>query len=41
MLTMSRSLKKGPFCHPKLLKKALQSKQSGSKVPIKLGVELV
>jgi small subunit ribosomal protein S19 len=32
---MSRSLKKGPFCHPKLLKKALQAKQSGSKVPIK------
>jgi len=32
---MSRSLKKGPFCYSKLLKKALQAKQSGSKVPIK------
>ncbi len=32
---MSRSLKKGPFCDAKLLKKAQQAKAVGSKAPIK------
>lgn len=32
---MARSLKKGPFVDPKLLKKIQQSKNSGDKKPIK------
>lgn len=32
---MSRSLKKGPFVHPKLLKKVLQAGESGNREPIK------
>lgn len=32
---MSRSLKKGPFCHPKLLKKVTALKTSQSNQPIK------
>lgn len=32
---MARSLKKGPFCSPKLIKKAQQAKASGSRVSIK------
>jgi len=32
---MSRSLKKGPFIDPKLLKKVMAQKQSGEKVAIK------
>ncbi|MFH1771393.1 MAG: 30S ribosomal protein S19 [Candidatus Omnitrophota bacterium] len=32
---MSRSLKKGPFVHPKLLKKALRAKSTGDRKPIK------
>ena len=32
---MGRSLKKGPFIHPKLLKKVLATKASGKKVSIK------
>jgi len=32
---MSRSLKKGPFVHPKLLKKVLKAKDSGNRESIK------
>lgn len=32
---MSRSSKKGPFIDPKLMKKVMMQKQSGSKMPIK------
>lgn len=32
---MSRSSKKGPYVDPKLLKKVLDQKESGSKTPIK------
>lgn len=32
---MSRSSKKGPFVDPKLLKKVMMQKDSGSKTPIK------
>ena len=32
---MSRSLKKGPFIDPKLLKKALKAKGAGDRKPIK------
>lgn len=32
---MARSLKKGPFCLPKLLKKAQEAKNTNSKTPIK------
>lgn len=32
---MARSLKKGPFIDPKLLKKVEQAKQAGAKAPIK------
>lgn len=32
---MSRSLKKGPYVDPKLLKKVAKQKQEGSKAPIK------
>ena len=32
---MSRSLKKGPFVHEKLLKKAMNAKQKGIRTPIK------
>lgn len=32
---MSRSLKKGPFCDPKLFGKATAGKAAGSKTPIK------
>jgi small subunit ribosomal protein S19 len=33
--TMSRSLKKGPFVHPKLMKKVLRNKETGSREAIK------
>ena len=32
---MSRSLKKGPYIDPKLLKKILKQKQTGDRAPIK------
>lgn len=32
---MGRSLKKGPFVDPKLLKKAKETKEKGSRTPIK------
>ena len=32
---MSRSLKKGPYIDPKLLKKVINAKQSGRREPIK------
>ncbi len=32
---MSRSLKKGPFLDPKLMKKVAKAKESGDKKPIK------
>jgi small subunit ribosomal protein S19 len=32
---MARSLKKGPFCSPKLLQKVQKSKDAGSKVKFK------
>lgn len=32
---MSRSLKKGPFLDPKLMKKVAKAKDSGDKAPIK------
>ena len=32
---MSRSLKKGPYVDPKLLKKVLKQKESGDRAPIK------
>ena len=32
---MARSLKKGPFTFPKLIKKAQKAKESGDKTPIK------
>jgi len=32
---MSRSLKKGPYIDPKLLKKVIMQKQSGTKIGIK------
>ncbi len=32
---MSRSLKKGPYIDPKLLKKVLAQKQAGTRTPIK------
>jgi small subunit ribosomal protein S19 len=32
---MSRSLKKGPFVDPKLLKKVLKQKETGDRAPIK------
>ncbi len=31
---MSRSLKKGPYVNPKLLRKVLRQKESGDKTPI-------
>ena len=32
---MSRSLKKGPYVHPKLLRKVLSANETGDKNPIK------